>query len=81
VQESFVLGVPHATLGEQVTAFVTVRPGSTATAEEILEPTGDALGFEKPRSLQIVDELPRNAYGKVDKSELRKLGTTGSHPA
>jgi acyl-CoA synthetase (AMP-forming)/AMP-acid ligase II len=73
VHESFVLGMPHATLGEQVTAVVTMRPGVHATPGEILDSTHDVLGFEKPRSLQIVPELPRNAYGKVDKKGLREL--------
>jgi acyl-coenzyme A synthetase/AMP-(fatty) acid ligase len=58
-----------------------MRAGSTARAEEIIESTRDVLSFEKPRSLRIVEELPRNAYGKVVKAELRELVAAGAGPA
>jgi acyl-CoA synthetase (AMP-forming)/AMP-acid ligase II len=78
VHESFVMGMPHPTLGEEVTAFVALRPGQSATPEDLIDHTRDELGYQKPRTVWIVPELPRNAYGKVVKAELRDLLTAGS---
>jgi len=73
ILESAVIGLPHETLGEEVAAFVSLRPGRTATAEEIIEYTREELGFQKPRRVTILERIPRNAYGKVVKAELRAL--------
>jgi long-chain acyl-CoA synthetase len=78
VHESFVMGMPHPTLGEEVTAFVALRPGRSATADDLIAHTREELGYQKPRAVWIVPELPRNAYGKVVKTELRDLLTAGA---
>jgi acyl-CoA synthetase (AMP-forming)/AMP-acid ligase II len=78
VLESAVIGVPHDTLGEEVTAFVSLRPGQAATEDEIIEYTREELGFQKPRRVTILDRIPRNAYGKVAKQELERLGGGGA---
>jgi acyl-CoA synthetase (AMP-forming)/AMP-acid ligase II len=74
VLESAVIGIPHDTLGEAVTAFVSLRPGRSATEEELVEYTREELGFQKPRQVTILERIPRNAYGKVSKSDLQELG-------
>ena len=73
VAESSVVGLPHPDLGEAVTAFVVAEPQSGAVPDEVLR---DALGglarFKHPKQFVLVDELPRNAMGKVQKSVLRE---------
>lgn len=73
ILESFVMGLPHETLGQEVTAFVCLRPGATAAPSEIIDYTRAELGYQKPRRVEVVERLPRNAYGKVAASELRDL--------
>ncbi|ALC18706.1 long-chain-fatty-acid--CoA ligase [Streptomyces pristinaespiralis] len=67
-----VIGVPDAQWGERVHAVVVLRPGCTATAEEIRDHTKSLIaGYKAPRSCEFVDELPLSAAGKVLKRELR----------
>ena len=72
VKEVAVVGAPHPVLGEDVVAFVVLRPGATAGAEELrafgLERLAD---YKVPRQFFFVDELPRNPTGKVVKRELQ----------
>src|SRR5204863_471850 len=49
VLECAVVGLPHGTLGQEVAAFVSLRPGTSATEEEIIDYTRGELGFQKPR--------------------------------
>lgn len=73
VIEAAVFGVPEETFGEQVMAVCERRPGSAVTGEELLAFVADRLApFKRPRIIELVDELPRNAMNKVIKAELRK---------
>jgi long-chain acyl-CoA synthetase len=73
VVEAAVFGVPEDTFGEQVMAMCETRPGSTVTGDELLAFVADRLApFKRPRIIELVDELPRNAMNKVVKTELRK---------
>lgn len=74
VNESAVIGVPHADFGEGVTAIV-VLDGSVILREmEIIELLSDKLAsFKQPKKIFIVDALPRNTMGKVQKNELREI--------
>jgi fatty acid CoA ligase FadD36 len=70
VTEAAVVGRPHADLGEQVTAFV-VTDGAV-TERELSDFVSRTLSTHKrPRQVTVVAELPRNAMGKVVKTELR----------
>jgi malonyl-CoA/methylmalonyl-CoA synthetase len=70
--ESAVIGVPHPDLGEAVVAVAAVS-GRLTPESEIIGALGRNLArFKIPKRVFIVDELPRNAMGKVQKSELRK---------
>ena len=72
VHEVAVVGVAHPVLGEDVVAFVVLRPDQQATAEELRAYTLDLLAaYKVPRRWDFVDELPRNATGKVVKAKLR----------
>ena len=74
VMESAVIGLPHPDFGEQVTAVVVREPDATGPNEQsvidALKP--DLAGYKLPKQVFLVDELPRNAMGKVQKSMLRE---------
>ena len=72
VRESAVIGVPHPDFGEGVTAVV-VPDGSRALHEnDIVEPLQGRLArFKQPKRVYIVEQLPRNTMGKVQKAQLR----------
>ncbi len=68
VLEAAVVGVPHDVLGEDVAAFVVVRPGTTLSPDELQGFLRQRLAdYKVPRSVTFVDDLPRNATGKVVK--------------
>ena len=73
VLESAVFGAPHADFGEAVTAAVIARPGAALTESAILSALGRRLAkFKAPKRIVLVDALPRNAMGKVQKAALRE---------
>ncbi|MDT3737503.1 MAG: malonyl-CoA synthase [Denitratisoma sp.] len=74
VAESAVIGLPHPDFGEAVTAVVVRgRDGAGLAAEGIIaELKGRIAGFKVPKAVFFVDDLPRNAMGKVQKSLLRQ---------
>ncbi|CAG0931396.1 MAG: Long-chain-fatty-acid--CoA ligase [Rhodocyclaceae bacterium] len=74
VAESAVIGLPHPDFGEAVTAVVVRgRGGEALTAEAIIaELKGRIAGFKVPKAVHFVDDLPRNAMGKVQKNLLRQ---------
>ena len=72
VLEAAVVAIPHDVLGEDVGAFVVARNGSDLEADELLEFCAERLAdFKVPRAIWFIDELPRNANGKVMKAGLR----------
>jgi malonyl-CoA/methylmalonyl-CoA synthetase len=72
VGESAVIGVPHPDFGEAVVAVVVPRPGSTPDAAALIaELKAKIANFKVPKRVFVVDELPRNAMGKVQKNLLR----------
>ena len=73
VLESAVFGAPHPDFGEGVTAVVVLRPGAELTEAAILTALGDRLAkFKAPKRVFLVDSLPRNTMGKVQKAMLRE---------
>ena len=72
VDESAVIGVPHADFGEVGHAVVVLRGGATLDPDEIIRRLKEQLAnYKVPKSAQIVETLPRNTMGKVQKTVLR----------
>ncbi|WP_417733534.1 malonate--CoA ligase [Roseovarius sp.] len=72
VLESAVVGVPHPDFGETVVGFLVAQKGATPDLDAIAEAAGASLArFKHPRKLIMLDELPRNTMGKVQKNILR----------
>ncbi|MFD1510212.1 malonate--CoA ligase [Lacimonas salitolerans] len=72
VQESAVIGVPHPDFGESPVGILVRRSGETPDTDAIMASLGDSLArFKHPRKLLVVDALPRNTMGKVQKNVLR----------
>jgi malonyl-CoA/methylmalonyl-CoA synthetase len=74
IVECAVIGVPHPDFGEGVVAVVTARPGNAAPDEAAVRAAlRDRLAaFKQPKRVFVVDALPRNAMGKVQKNVLRE---------
>jgi long-chain acyl-CoA synthetase len=73
VMDVAVIGVPDDQWGESVKAVVQLRPGAHATADELIEFCDERLaGYKKPRSVDFVVELPRDAAGKLLKRKIRE---------
>lgn len=74
VQDAAVVGVAHPTWGEEGVAFVVPRPGQTLSDVEIAAHLEQRLArYKIPKRCFFVDELPRTAYGKVQKHLLIQL--------
>ncbi|MFJ8579997.1 long-chain fatty acid--CoA ligase [Micromonospora sp. NPDC093277] len=71
VAEAAVLGTPHPALGEEVVAVVALRPGASATPEELREHVrGQLAAYKYPREVWIVPALPKGPTGKILKRSI-----------
>ena len=74
VFECAVVSRPHAEWGEEVVAFVAMRPGMTVSAQALDQLCLDNIArFKRPKHYRFVEALPKNSYGKILKTELRQL--------
>jgi len=72
VLETAVVGLPHPDFGEGVAAFVVTEPGAEVTEVDLRAGIADKLAsFKHPKGYFFVEDLPRNAMGKVQKATLR----------
>ena len=72
VYEAAVVGAPDEYRGETVTAYVSLRPGSSTTAAALQEFTKERLAaYKYPRHVHIIDELPKTQTGKIKRRDLR----------
>jgi malonyl-CoA/methylmalonyl-CoA synthetase len=72
VLESAVFGVPHPDFGEGVTAVIVPSPGAQLSEADIVDSLQARLArYKVPKRVFLIDELPRNAMGKVQKNALR----------
>ncbi len=73
VQEAAAIGIPDAYRGESVKAYIVLKPGTTATAEEIIAfCKGKLAPFKVPRQVAFEKELPKTMVGKVLRRELKE---------
>ncbi len=73
VLNAAVVGLPHPQWGEAVSAFVKLKPGATADEASIIEHYRKTLGgFQVPKMVRILEEMPMTATGKLRKVELRQ---------
>jgi long-chain acyl-CoA synthetase len=72
VAEAAVIGVPHPALGEEVAAAVVVKPGATASPEDLRDYVkGQVAAYKYPRRICLLDALPKGPTGKILKREIR----------
>ena len=72
VLECAVIGIPDDEWGEAVKAVVVMKPGESATEADIINTAGKHLAsYQKPKSVDFVDSLPKAPTGKILKRELR----------
>ena len=73
VREVAVIGVPHADLGEAVVAVIVRTPGTPISERQMIQGARQSLAnYKLPKRAVFVDELPRNAMGKLQKNRLRR---------
>jgi acyl-CoA synthetase (AMP-forming)/AMP-acid ligase II len=72
VLEAAVFGLPDELWGERVCAAVVLRPGSSASTEELQQfCRGQLAAYKVPRGIEFLSELPRTGSGKIRKQALR----------
>jgi long-chain acyl-CoA synthetase len=72
VAEAAVIGVPDQALGEEIKAVVALKPGQSATEQELMEYCKERLAaYKYPRSVELRESLPKTATGKILKRELK----------
>jgi len=71
VREAAVVGLPHASLGEEIGAAVAVKDGASATPNELRDFVKERLAaYKYPRKVWIVEELPKGPTGKILRREI-----------
>jgi long-chain acyl-CoA synthetase len=75
VRDAAVVGIPDAALGQRVAALVQLagNPGNAALGDIVVRTKTQLADYKVPESLKIVDEIPRNALGKIDRKSLAAM--------
>lgn len=72
ISEAGTIGVPHPIYGEEVVAYVACLPGETVRTDDILAHCAASLpDAKRPKALYVLEELPKNARGKLDRAALQ----------
>ena len=71
------MGRPDEVHGEEVVAFVSLRPDGDASAEQLVEWARERIGgYKYPREIHVLDAVPLTHVGKIDRKQLRaRLGS------
>ncbi|MEJ7650200.1 MAG: long-chain fatty acid--CoA ligase [Nakamurella sp.] len=73
IVEAAVIGVPHEELGEEVAAYIVVKPGESVDPAEVSQFVKDRLAaYKYPRHVHVIEALPKTATGKILKREIRQ---------
>lgn len=76
VRDVQVVGIPDTKYGEEVAAFIQLRPGETATDEEVKAFCKDQISYHKiPKFVFFIEDYPTTASGKIQKYKLRDMAT------
>jgi long-chain acyl-CoA synthetase len=79
VREAAVIGVPDPKMGEEVKAYVALKPDKQATPEELIQFVKEKIAaYKYPREVEILEDLPKGPTGKLLKRELRDLNGKNS---
>lgn len=80
VASAGVIGVHNLVHGENVVAFVTLKPGAARpTMAELIKFSRARVGYKAPSEIVVVDEMPLNATGKVDRVSLKRMAEAAVH--
>jgi len=80
ILEACAIGVPDSHSGERVKAFVVLKPGESATEQEIIDFCRERLtAYKIPKYVEFMDVLPKSAIGKILRKELRSVDLNKSH--
>jgi acyl-CoA synthetase (AMP-forming)/AMP-acid ligase II len=74
VREAAIVGVPDAVLGQRVIGFVELTEAGTQVEDVLLDLSTRVASYKMPERLIVVDRLPRNSLGKVDRARLKAIG-------
>jgi len=72
VEDAAIIGVPNEEFGEEVKAVVKIKPGASVTEAELIEFCNQRVaGYKRPKSVDFIDDFPRDVAGKTQKRRLR----------
>jgi long-chain acyl-CoA synthetase len=76
IREAAIIGMPDPKFGEEIKAYVSLKPGYDTTPAELIQYLQERVAnYKYPRELEIMADLPKNATGKILKTNLRSLST------
>jgi fatty-acyl-CoA synthase/long-chain acyl-CoA synthetase len=79
VEDAAVIGVPNEEFGEEVKAVLKLKPGATLTEEEVIDFCRERIaGYKRPRSVDFIEDFPRDLAGKTQKRRLREKYWSGA---